>query len=86
MRYSVNKNDDLGLYILTGSTIVDNSQIQHSCVGRIHRLKMRPMSLYESGESNGKISLEEIFNNKYININGITSDLSLKDNNISFLP
>lgn len=40
---------------------------------------MRPMSLYESGDSNGKISLIDLFNDENVKINGITSDLSLKD-------
>ena len=40
---------------------------------------MRPMSLYESGDSNGKISLIDLFNEKDVKINGITSDLSLSD-------
>lgn len=79
VRYSVDKTDGYGLYILTGSTIVDNSKINHKGVGRIHRLMMRPMSLYESGDSNGKISLFDLFNDKDVKINGITSDLSLSD-------
>ena len=79
VRYSVDKTDGYGLYILTGSTIVDNSKINHKGVGRIHRLMMRPMSLYESGDSNGKISLIDLFNDKDVKINGITSDLSLSD-------
>lgn len=79
VRYSVDKTEGYGLYILTGSTIVDNSKINHKGVGRIHRLMMRPMSLYESGDSNGKISLIDLFNDKDVKINGITSDLSLHD-------
>ena len=79
VRYSVDKTYSYGLYILTGSTIVDNSKINHKGVGRIHRLMMRPMSLYESGDSNGKISLIDLFNDKNVKINGITSELSLKD-------
>ena len=79
VRYSVDKTEGFGLYILTGSTIVDNSKINHKGVGRIHRLMMRPMSLYESGDSNGKISLVDLFNDKDVKINGITSDLSLHD-------
>lgn len=67
---------DYGLYILTGSTVVDESKIMHTGTGRIHRLKMRPMSLYESGDSNGKISLMELFDNPEIDINGIQSDLT----------
>lgn len=51
----------------------------HSGTGRIHRLLMRPMSLYESKESNGKISLINLFNNPNLDINGIKSDLSFKD-------
>ena len=79
IRYSVDKTDGYGLYILTGSTIVDNTKIKHKGVGRIHRLMMRPMSLYESGDSNGKISLIDLFNDNEVKINGITSDLSLND-------
>ena len=79
VRYSVDKTEGYGLYILTGSTIVDNSKINHKGVGRIHRLMMRPMSLYESGDSNGNISLVDLFNNNDVKINGITSDLSLRD-------
>ena len=79
VRYSVDKTEGYGLYILTGSTIVDNSKINHKGVGRIHRLMMRPMSLYESGDSNGKISLIDLFNDSDVKINGVTSDLSLSD-------
>ena len=79
VRYFVDKTDGYGLYILTGSTIVDNSKINHKAVGRIHRLMMRPMSLYESGDSNGKISLIDLFNDGDVKINGVTSDLSLSD-------
>lgn len=49
IRSSVDDLCEDGLYILTGSTIVDKSKIMHSDAGRIHRLMMRPMSLYESG-------------------------------------
>ena len=49
------------MHILTGSAIVEDSEIMHSGTGRIHKLMMRPMSLYESGESNGKISLVDLF-------------------------
>lgn len=79
VRYSVDETDGGGLYILTGSTVVDDTKIMHSGAGRIHRLLMRPMSLYESKESNGKISLMELFDNPDLNINGITSDLTVPD-------
>ncbi len=77
VRYSVDKSEDDGLYILTGTTVVNDKKINHSGAGRIHRVLMRPMSLFESGESNGKISLMELFDNPNMNINGITSDLTI---------
>lgn len=79
VRTSVDNLSDYGLYILTGSTIVDESKIMHTGTGRIHRLIMRPMSLFESGDSNGKISLMELFDNPEMDINGIQSDLTMKE-------
>ena len=79
VRNSVDELDGEGLYILTGSTVVDESKIMHSGTGRIHRLLMRPMSLYESGESNGKISIEDLFNDSNVDIDGIESDLTIDD-------
>ena len=79
VRYSVDERSEYGLYILTGSTMVDNSKIMHSGAGRITRLLMRPMSLYESGDSTGEISIMDLFDNNDIKINGIASKLSLKD-------
>lgn len=79
VRYSVDESDGEGLYILTGSTVVDDTKIMHSGAGRIHRLLMRPMSLFESEESNGKISLIELFDNPELDIDGIASDLSVPD-------
>ena len=53
-----------GQYILTGSsTPVDKTQIYHSGAGRIVPLKMRPLTLYESEESKGIVSLADLFNN-----------------------
>ena len=51
----------------------------HSGTGRITRLLMRPMSLYESKESNGKISLIELFNSPNMDINGIESNLDIEE-------
>ncbi|MBQ6443929.1 MAG: ATP-binding protein [Methanosphaera sp.] len=79
VRTSVDETDGYGLYILTGSTVVDEDSIMHSGTGRIHRLLMRPMSLYESGESNGQISIMDLFNNPNININDCESTLSMDD-------
>lgn len=78
VRSSVDEIDEDGLYILTGSTVVDYDKISHSGTGRIHRLLMRPMTLYESGESNGKISILELFKNPDLDIDGIKSDLSME--------
>lgn len=64
-----------GQFILTGSTSINKNSYIHSGTGRIARLKMRTMSLYESGYSNGKISLKNIC---YNNINNIyTGEVSL---------
>lgn len=73
--------DEIGLpgqYILTGSTVVQKDNIIHSGTGRISRLMMYPMSLYESGESNGKISLLDLFDNN-INIDGIEAKLEINE-------
>ena len=79
VRNSVDKIGEDGLYILTGSTVIDKTKISHSGAGRIHRLVMKPMSLYESLESNGKISLIDLFNNPNLDITGIKSDLTVND-------
>jgi predicted AAA+ superfamily ATPase len=61
VRFAVDKDGSPGRFILTGSTIVrDKENIRHTGTGRIARLRMRPMSLYESGESNGSISLADV--------------------------
>lgn len=52
-----------GKFILTGSsTPAEKTDIHHSGAGRITPIKMRPMSLWESGDSNGKVSLMDLFN------------------------
>ena len=79
VRNSVDELEGKGLYILTGSTSVDESDIEHTGTGRIHRMMMYPMSLYESGESNGKISLIELFDNPEMDIDGIVSDLTVEN-------
>ena len=78
VRTAVDLRGEDGLFILTGSTSVDDSKIMHSGTGRISRLKMYPMSLYESLESNGKISLAGLFKNGGDEIDGILSDLSVE--------
>ena len=78
VRLAVDNEQKTGLFILTGSTSIDNKAIRHTGTGRISRLKMYPMSLYESKESNGLISLKELFENENLDIDGIQSGLSIE--------
>lgn len=66
-----------GQFILTGSTS-KKVKTSHTGTGRISKLKMYPMSLYESNESNGSVSLNDLFNNIEFN-GGCTSNLSIED-------
>ena len=62
VRFEVDRRNARGQFILTGSAVPpDLKKISHTGTGRIARLKMRPMSLYESGESDGSVSLSELF-------------------------
>ena len=79
VRTMVDKRVEPGQFILTGSNAVDKSQIHHSGTGRISKLNMLPMSLWESGDSNGKISLMELFDNPNLDIDGIESDMSVEE-------
>jgi len=78
IRDEVDVRNDVAQFILTGSNSVDKQQLQHSGNGRIARLKMLPMSLWESQESNGRISLRELFDNPQIDIDGIQSNLTIE--------
>ncbi|MCL2501425.1 MAG: DUF4143 domain-containing protein [Defluviitaleaceae bacterium] len=78
VRHAVDQRSEAGLFILTGSTTVDESKIMHSGTGRISRMVMYPMSLYESNESNGRVSLSALFYNPDLDIDGVTSDLSVE--------
>ncbi len=63
VRFEVDRRSKVGQFILTGSaTPIDQNKIFHSGIGRISRMVMRPMSLYESGDSSGEISLSSLFN------------------------
>ena len=79
VRISVDNSNSKNLYILTGSTVVNENEIMHSGTGRIHRMLMYPMSLYESKDSNGTISLKSLFENKNLDIDGIESNLTFED-------
>lgn len=60
VRYRVDKTGRKGQFILTGSATPNHKGILHSGAGRIARLRMRPMSLFESGDSSGAVSLEAL--------------------------
>jgi predicted AAA+ superfamily ATPase len=76
VRFEVDQRDDFGQFILTGSAVPpDTSEISHSGTGRISRMLMRPMSLFESGESSGSVSLEGLFNTDYEVSASVESDI-----------
>lgn len=67
IRFEIDHSRLFGQFILTGSSIpVDMSEVMHSGTGRFGWLKMRTMSLWESGDSNGTVSLKSLFNNDEI--------------------
>ncbi len=67
VRFAVDHSKGIGQFILTGSAVPPDKdkkeKIHHTGTGRVTRLRMRPMSLWESGESNGAVSLGELFQN-----------------------
>lgn len=63
VRFEVDHRDNMGHFILTGSAVPPkNDEIFHTGTGRFAWIKMRPMSLFESLESTGEVSLRELFN------------------------
>lgn len=82
VRFSVDHKDGKGHYILTGSSVpADLSKISHSGTGRFAWLTMRNMSLYESNESSGEVSIKDLFDGK-LNVNG-TNNLDI--NKLAYL-
>ena len=85
VRFAVDKRGGMGHFILTGSAVPpeDNDESnpklkrRHTGTGRITRLRMRPMTLWESGDSNGKISLGDLFAGK--SVVPTTCELSIPD-------
>ncbi|MBR5951096.1 MAG: AAA family ATPase, partial [Actinomycetaceae bacterium] len=62
VRVEVDKRDDFGQFILTGSAVPPSlEKIYHTGTGRITRMVMRPMTLFESGDSSGEVSLSALF-------------------------
>ena len=79
VRTMVDKRSKPGQFILTGSNTVPQDKIKHSGTGRIATLRMLPMSLWESKESSGQVSISELFNNAGYAFDGATSNLSIED-------
>ncbi|MCQ2263879.1 MAG: DUF4143 domain-containing protein [Bacteroidales bacterium] len=78
VRSTVDERHQLGQFVLTGSSVLpEATETIHSGTGRIGHLNMRPMSLYESGESNGTVSLSCLFNGE--NLGTCRNELVLQD-------
>lgn len=77
IRFEVDHRSELGQFVLTGSAVpVDTKEITHSGTGRFTWLMMRPMSLYESGDSSGEVSLKDLFDGN-IDVDGF-SELNIE--------
>ena len=82
IRFEVDHRSELGQFILTGSAVPANTtEITHSGTGRFTWLTMRPMSLYESGDSTGEASLENLF----AGTKSIEGDSNLSIDRLAFL-
>ncbi len=78
VRHAVDMRSGVGHFILTGSAVPQSEEdILHTGTGRISRFTMRPMSLYESNESNGSVSLKSLFNSNDT-VEGI-SDMTIEN-------
>lgn len=78
VRHAVDERREKGQFILTGSMVIDDDEIMHTGTGRITKMAMYPMSLFESLESNGSISLRSLFDEPDYNIDGEMSQLSIE--------
>lgn len=76
VRHAVDQSAQKGQFILTGSATPNHKGILHSGAGRIAKLRMRPMSLYESGDSSGEISLEKLCHGELTPV--MTGEVELK--------
>jgi len=77
IRLDIDENRYKGAYLLTGSTKKQNLPISHTGTGRINTIYMRPMSLYESGDSSGLVSLSALFRGE--KIKPVKSTVSVTD-------
>jgi hypothetical protein len=78
VRHAVDERREKGQFILTGSTVINDDEIMHTGTGRIAKMAMYPMSLFESLESNGSISLRRLFDEPTYDIDGEISQLSIE--------
>lgn len=76
VRYEVDRRGEKGQFILTGSATPNHKGIMHSGAGRIAKIRMHTMSLYESGDSNGAVSLSELCRGSFTP--SMTGEVSLK--------
>lgn len=82
IRHEVDKRGELGQFLMTGSsTPISTREISHSGIGRISRVLMRTMSLYESRDSNGTVSLKKLFDGSAT----VASSSNLDINRIAYL-
>ena len=77
VRFAVDREKKFGQFILTGSTVPKDNEIRHSGTGRISHVHMRTMSLYESGESSGSVSLAKIIKGDSVSSNADISGQSM---------
>lgn len=80
-RFEVDRRHKKGQFILTGSSTPRNKGVLHSGIGRIAKIKMSTMSLYETGDSTGCVSLKDLFNDNFET--QVVKDLSL--DNLTYL-
>lgn len=82
VRHEVDRRQEEGQFILTGSAVPhDKSKISHTGTGRFGWLKLRTMSLWESGDSTGDVSLEQMFSNPAV----IDGESKIDSNRLAFL-
>lgn len=79
VRVAVDDRQKPGQFILTGSNAVDRKRIHHSGTGRIARIRMQPMSLYESKESTGGVSLQKLFDDPDAQLEGAMTAMTVND-------
>lgn len=82
IRFQVDQRSKKGQFILTGSAVPPENVTAHTGTGRISRLMMRPMSLFESKESNGEISVKSLFEG---NLKDTFSESKLSIEEIAFI-